>query len=259
MKKQLKIVKIGGNVINDSAQLDAFIHDFAKLDGLKILVHGGGRKATEIADSLGLEPKMVGGRRVTDEANLEVVTMVYAGLLNKKIVAKLQNSGCNALGLSGADGNLIQAHKRIVKDIDYGFAGDIDQVEGKTIGLFLNGGLVPVFSAITHDKKGQLLNTNADTIAAKLAKELSLNFDVELVYCFEKNGVLQQVDNDDSVIQQIDKNKYELLKKSGVIAEGMLPKMKNCFDALQGGVHKVHIGNPTLVSDMNLIHTTLTL
>jgi len=255
MKKQLKIVKIGGNVINDSAQLDAFIHDFAKLDGLKILVHGGGRKATEIADSLGLEPKMVGGRRVTDEANLEVVTMVYAGLLNKKIVAKLQNSGCNALGLSGADGNLIQAHKRIVKDIDYGFAGDIDQVEGKTIGLFLNGGLVPVFSAITHDKKGQLL----DTIAAELAKELSLNFDVELVYCFEKNGVLEQVDNDDSVIQQIDKNKYELLKKSGVIAEGMLPKMKNCFDALQGGVHKVHIGNPTLVSDMNLIHTTLTL
>ena len=193
MKKQLKIVKIGGNVINDSAQLDAFIHNFSELDGLKILVHGGGRKATEIADSLGLEPKMIGGRRVTDEANLEIVTMVYAGLLNKKIVAKLQKSGCNALGLSGADANLIQAHKRIVKDIDYGFAGDIDKVEGKTISLFLNGGLVPVFSAITHDRKGQLLNTNADTIAAELAKELSLDFEVELVYCFEKNGVLQQV------------------------------------------------------------------
>ena len=259
MKKQLKIVKIGGNVINDSEQLDAFIHDFSELDGLKILVHGGGRKATEIADSLGLEPKMIGGRRVTDEANLEIVTMVYAGLLNKKIVAKLQNSGCNALGLSGADANLIQAHKRIVKDIDYGFAGDIDKVEGKTISLFLNGGLVPVFSAITHDKKGQLLNTNADTIAAELAKELSLDFEVELVYCFEKNGVLQQVENDNSVIQEIDKNKYELLKKSGVIAEGMLPKMENCFDALQGGVHKVHIGNPALVSDMKLKHTTLML
>lgn len=259
MKKQLSIVKIGGNVINNSEQLDLFLHDFAKLDGLKILVHGGGRRATEMADSLGLQPKMIGGRRVTDEANLEVVTMVYAGLLNKNIVAKLQAKACNALGLSGADANVIRAHKRIVKEIDYGFAGDIDEVENKVIALFLYGGITPVFSAITHDGQGQLLNTNADTIAAELAKALSIEFEVELIYCFEKNGVLRQVDDDDSVIEQIDKMSYEHLKKDGVIAEGMLPKMENCFDALQEGVHKVLIGKPELVSDKHIKHTTLRL
>ncbi len=259
MKKKLHIVKIGGNVINSSGQLDLFLYDFAKLDGLKILVHGGGRKATEMADSLGLQPQMIGGRRVTDKANLEIVTMVYAGLLNKNIVAQLQKSGCNALGLSGADANLIRAHKRIVKDIDYGFAGDIDEVDDQTIGLFLNAGLVPVFSAITHDKQGQLLNTNADTIAAELAKSLSRDFEVELVYCFEKNGVLREVEDDDSVIEQIDTNKYESLKKGGVIAEGMLPKMDNCFDALQNGVYKVLIGKPELISDKKIKHTTLIL
>lgn len=259
MKKKLRIIKIGGNVINSSEQLDLFLHDFSKVDGLKILVHGGGRKATEMADSLGLQPKMIGGRRVTDEANLEIVTMVYAGLLNKKIVASLQKSGCNALGLSGADANVIRAHKRIVKDIDYGFAGDIDEVQDKTIGLFLNSGLVPVFSAITHDGQGQLLNTNADTIAAELAKGLSHDFEVELVYCFEKNGVLEHIDNENSVIEQIDKNAYENLKDQGVIAEGMLPKMENCFDALQHGVHKVIIGKPELISNKKIKHTTLML
>ena len=259
MKKQLSIVKIGGNVINNSKQLDLFLHDFAKLDGLKILVHGGGRRATEMADSLGLQPKMIGGRRVTDEANLEVVTMVYAGLLNKNIVSKLQAKACNALGLSGADANVVKAHKRIVKEIDYGFAGDIDEVDNKTIALFLNGGMTPVFSAITHDGQGQLLNTNADTIAAELAKGLSDEFEVELIYCFEKNGVLRQVNDDDSVIEQIDKISYERLKKEGVIAEGMLPKMENCFDALQEGVHKVLIGKPELISDKHIKHTTLLL
>lgn len=259
MKKKLSIVKIGGNVINNSEELDLFLYDFAQLDGLKILVHGGGRKATEMADSLGLQPKLIGGRRVTDESNLEIVTMVYAGLLNKNIVAKLQKSGCNALGLSGADANVIRAHKRIIKDIDYGFAGDIDEVQDQTIGLFLNSGLVPVFSAITHDKQGQLLNTNADTIAAELAKGLSHDFEVELVYCFEKNGVLKDVDNDDSVIEQIDMNAYEKLKEEGVIAEGMLPKMENCFNALQHGVYKVHIGKPEFISDKHIKHTTLML
>ncbi len=197
MKKQLSIIKIGGNVINGKEELDFFLNDFAALDGLKILVHGGGRKATEIADLMGLKPIMIAGRRVTDQANLEVVTMVYAGLLNKNIVAQLQAKGCNALGLSGADANVIKAHKRIVKDIDYGFAGDIDEVENKTISLFLNAGIVPVFSAITHDNQGQLLNTNADTIAAELAKGLSEDFEVELIYCFEKNGVLKRVEDDD--------------------------------------------------------------
>jgi len=259
MKKHLSIIKIGGNVINSETQLDSFLADFSTSQGLKILVHGGGRKATEVADSMGLEPVMIGGRRVTDEANLEVVTMVYAGLINKNIVAKLQSKECNALGLSGADANVIRAHKRIVKEIDYGFAGDIDEVENKTIALLLKGGITPVFSAITHDRKGQLLNTNADTIAAELAKGLSADFEVELIYCFEKKGVLQNVEDDDSVIERLNSKSYKLLKNEGVINEGMLPKLENCFDALQNGVKKVIIGNPGLIKDRNKKYTTLTL
>lgn len=259
MKKQLSIIKIGGNVINGKEELDFFLNDFAALDGLKILVHGGGRKATEIADSMGLKPLMIAGRRVTDQANLEVVTMVYAGLLNKNIVAQLQAKGCNALGLSGADANVIKAHKRIVKDIDYGFAGDIDEVENKTISLFLNAGIVPVFSAITHDNQGQLLNTNADTIAAELAKGLSEDFEVELIYCFEKNGVLKRIEDDTSVIESIDGKSYKEMKNQGMISEGMLPKLENCFDALRNGVERVIIGKPELISNRNSKHTRLTL
>ena len=259
MKQQLSIVKIGGNVINSETELDSFLSDFSTFQGLKILVHGGGRKATEIADSMGLEPKMIGGRRVTDEANLDVVIMVYAGLLNKNIVAKLQAKECNALGLSGADANVISAHKRIVKEIDYGFAGDIDEVENKTIALLLNGGITPVFSAITHDRKGQLLNTNADTIAAELAKGLSTDFEVELIYCFEKKGVLKDVEDDESVIESINSESYQILKNKGIINEGMLPKLENCFDSLQNGVKKVIMGNPELIKDRNKTHTTLTL
>ena len=259
MKKHLSIIKIGGNVINSKTELDSFLSDFAQLPGLKILVHGGGRKATEIADSMGLEPKMIGGRRVTDEANLEVVTMVYAGLLNKSIVAKLQAKACNALGLSGADANVIKAHKRIVKEIDYGFAGDIDEVEHNTISLFLNAGITPVFSAITHDKQGQLLNTNADTIAAEVAKGLSADFEVELIYCFEKNGVLKDVADDASVIENINCESYELLKSEGVINEGMLPKLENCFNSLRNGVGRVIIGKTELIRDRNIKHTMLTL
>ena len=259
MKKQLRVIKIGGNVINSETELDSFLSDFAELQGLKILVHGGGKKATEIADSMGLEPKMIGGRRITDEANLEVVTMVYAGLLNKNIVAKLQAKDCNALGLSGADANVIEAHKRIVKEIDYGFAGDIDQVENKIISLFLNAGTTPVFSAITHNKKGQLLNTNADTIAAEVANSLSVDFDVELIYCFEKNGVLKDVEDDESVIECINSKSYELLKSEGVINQGMLPKLENCFNSLQNGVGSVILGKPELIRDRNNKHTRLTL
>jgi len=259
MKKQLSVIKIGGNVINSETELDSFLSDFAELQGLKILVHGGGKKATEIADSMGLEPKMIGGRRITDEANLEVVTMVYAGLLNKNIVAKLQAKDCNALGLSGADANVIEAHKRIVKEIDYGFAGDIDQVENKIISLFLNAGITPVFSAITHNKKGQLLNTNADTIAAEVANSLSVDFDVELIYCFEKNGVLKDVEDDESVIECINSKSYELLKSEGVINQGMLPKLENCFNSLQNGVGSVILGKPELIRDRNNKHTRLTL
>jgi len=259
MKEKLRIVKIGGNVINDRKQLQSFLKDFSNMDSLKILVHGGGKRATELAASLGLQTKMIGGRRVTDEANLEIVTMVYAGLLNKNIVAMLQGNNCNAIGLTGADANTITAHKRVVKDIDYGYAGDVDSIENESIELFLNNGIVPVFSAITHDKKGQLLNTNADTIASELAKGLSGNFEVELIYCFEKKGVLIDIDDNDSVITDIDKKKYEQLKADQIIAEGMLPKLENCFESLENGVKKVIIGRPELIRNNGMQHTSLTL
>lgn len=259
MKQQLSIIKIGGNVINSPVHLDRFLQDFQALDGLKILVHGGGKKATEMADAIGLQSKMIGGRRVTDEANLDVVVMIYAGLLNKKIVSALQSLGCNALGLTGADANVIKAHKRVVKDIDYGFAGDIDGIDAKMIVQLMQLDVIPVFSAITHDQKGQLLNTNADTIASELAKGLSKEFDVELVYCFEKNGVLMDVNDETSVIEQINSDVYQGLKNDGVIAEGMLPKMENCFDSLNSGVQKVIIGHPDLIGNKNIKHSTLTL
>ncbi len=259
MKDKLSIIKIGGNVVNHEPGLDRFLEDFAALQGFKILVHGGGKVASELAISLGLEPKMAGGRRITDKETLEVVTMVYAGLLNKKLVSKLQSFSCNAIGLSGADGNSIRAHKRVVKDLDYGFAGDVDEVSSGMIGSLLRSGLSPVFCAITHDKKGQLLNTNADTIASELAKGLSPYFNVELIYCFEKQGVLEDVHNDDSVLEHIDLKKYQQMKERGQIAEGMLPKMKNCFEALEKGVTRVVIGSPELLRDPTVNHTTLTL
>ena len=259
MKQKLNIIKIGGNVIDNDQALSSFLKDFANLDGLKLLVHGGGKKATEVSNKLQLEPKMIGGRRITDAANLEVVTMVYAGLLNKNIVAKLQQNNCNAIGLSGADGNAIQAHKRIVKDIDYGFAGDVDYVETDTIFVLLNNGLVPVFCAITHDKNGQLLNTNADTIASELASALSIIYEVSLIYIFEKKGVLENVNDDNSVIENIDSTRYTSLKNDGIIADGMLPKLENCFYALHKGVSEIHIANADFIKDKNTQHTTLVL
>jgi acetylglutamate kinase len=258
-KRSLQVIKIGGNIINDKENLSSFILDFSRMEGLKILIHGGGNKATEMANDLGLQPKMIGGRRITDEANLDIVTMVYAGLLNKNIVSQLQFNNCNAIGLSGADANCIQAHKRVVKDIDYGFAGDVDEVNSEAIKLFLENKMIPVFCAITHDTKGQLLNTNADTISSEIAKALSNHYKVELVYCFEKNGVLEDVNHDNSVIEQINIETYKDLKKKNIIAEGMLPKLKNCFEALENGVSKVIIGNPKVISDKNQKYTTLTL
>jgi len=258
-KQSLYIVKIGGNIINDKKLLSSFLSNFSRMEGLKILVHGGGKRATTMAKDLSLEPKMIGGRRVTDEANLEIVTMVYAGLLNKNMVAELQFNNCNAIGLSGADANCILAHKRIIKDIDYGFAGDVDAVNTEVIKLFLDNKMTPVFCAITHDKKGQLLNTNADTISSEIAKSLSNDYDVELIYCFEKNGVLEDVDHDNSVIEHINKERYEDLIQKKIIAEGMLPKLKNCFGALKNGVKKVIIGNPEIISNRNQKYTTLTL
>lgn len=259
MKQKLTIVKVGGNVINNAEALESFLTDFAALEGNKILVHGGGKRATQLAGDLGIEAKMINGRRVTDEATIEIVTMVYAGLLNKNIVATLQSKDCNALGLSGADGNSIQAHKRKVVDVDYGFAGDVDGINANNIATFIKGGMTPVFCAITHDGKGQLLNTNADTIASTIAVGMSNLYDVSLVYTFEKNGVLTSVDDDNSVITDINSEKYAQLKADGIIADGMLPKMENCFDALQQGVSEVIIGNPTVIINKEQLFTTLTL
>ena len=259
MKQKLKIVKIGGNVINDKDALTSFLADFSKIKEAKILVHGGGKRASEMISDLGLKPKMINGRRVTDEPTLEIVTMVYAGLLNKNITAQLQGNNCNAIGLSGADANTILAHKRIVKEVDYGFAGDVDAVNTDIIKVLVDNRLTPVFCAITHDKNGQLLNTNADTIAAEMAKGMSMNFEVELIYCFEKLGVLADVDNDATLIEKIDFISLSFLKKANIISEGMLPKIDNCFDALQNGVAKVIIGKPEVIADNNLKCTTLVL
>jgi len=255
----LHIVKIGGNVINDEAVLTSFLKDFSELKGFKILVHGGGKRATKLASKMDLKSKIVDGRRITDKANLEVVTMVYAGLLNKKITAQLQKNNCNALGLSGADANCIVAHKRIIKDIDYGFVGDIDTVNSSTIELFLKNKITPVFCAITHDKNGQLLNTNADTIASEVAIAMSKLYKVELNYIYELKGVLKSIDDKNSVIKHINSIKYEQLVNEGIISKGMLPKLHNCFNALKKGVQKVKIGDASLINKTTDLYTTLSL
>ncbi|GAA0758320.1 acetylglutamate kinase [Psychroflexus lacisalsi] len=255
----LKIIKIGGKIINDTVALQQFIEDLSKLKGLKILVHGGGNLASETSKQLGIKIEKVDGRRLTDQKTLDVVTMVYAGKLNKTIVAALQAKGCNSLGLTGADGNLIQSYKRPVTSIDYGFVGDIIQVNTSLIEILLKEEIVPVFCALTHDKQGQLLNTNADTIASELAVALASSFSVELYYCFEKKGVLSDMTNDNSVIETLDLEAYHTLFQQGKIADGMLPKLDNCFNALNNKVFKVCIGNPKMIVDSNSIYTTLQL
>lgn len=241
----LNIIKIGGNVIDNPEQLDTFLEKFSALDGRKILVHGGGKIATRIAGEMGIEAKMVEGRRITDAPMLDVVTMVYAGLTNKNIVAALQHYDCNAIGLCGADANVIKAVKRPVKDIDYGYVGDIlaDSIDALSIKKLLEAEFIPVFSAITHNGMGQLLNTNADTIASSLAVALSNYYEVSLIYCFDKNGVLSDVTNDTSVIETIRAKEFEFLKKSGTIHDGMIPKLYNAFDAISKGVSHVFIGH----------------
>lgn len=245
MGSVLNIIKIGGNVIDDEELLQSFLEKFAALQGKKILVHGGGKIATRVASGLGIEAKMVNGRRITDEAMLDVVTMVYAGLTNKKVVSSLQKFGCDAVGLSGADGNTIKAVKRPVKEIDYGYVGDIlvDSVNLLSIKKFLEAGFTPVFSAITHNGLGQLLNTNADTIASALAVSLSKIFETRLIYCFEKNGVLRDVEDPNSVIKSIHADEFQQLVDSGTIYEGMIPKLENAFHAIGKGVKNVYIGN----------------
>lgn len=241
----LNIVKIGGNIIDDPQQLAVFLEKFSALPGRSILVHGGGKIATKLAADMGIEVKMIEGRRITDAAMLDVVTMVYAGLTNKNIVAELQKYNCNAIGLCGADANVIRAIKRPVKEIDYGFVGDIlaDSVNTSAIKKMLEMEFTPVFSAITHNGSGQLLNTNADTIASSLAVALSRIYEVSLIYCFEKNGVLLDVNDEQSVIETIKSTEFEQLKANKVIHDGMIPKLHNAFEAISKGVNNVYIGN----------------
>lgn len=254
--QKLTIIKIGGNVIDNSENLHHFLEDFTSLDGPKILIHGGGKIATETSASLGIEAKMVDGRRITDIETLRVVTMVYAGLINKNIVAQLQAKGANAIGLTGADGNIIKAKKRPIQkvfpvggdlegvEIDYGFVGDLDEnsVSVTSLANLLQAGFVPVLCAITHDGETQLLNTNADTIASAVAVAMSAQYETHLVYCFEKKGVLKDVNDDATVVREIRSADFEPLKADGTVAGGMIPKLHNAFEAINKGVTSVCIG-----------------
>ena len=248
MKEKLTIVKVGGAVVEDELQLSQLLKDFGAINGRKVLVHGGGRKATKMAERLGIETKMVNGRRITDAAMLEVVTMVYGGLVNKYLVAQLQANGINALGLTGADANVILSHKRPLKDgIDYGFVGDVDYVAHQTLAHLIEAGIIPVMAPLTHDAEGHILNTNADTIASETAKALANNYDVTLIFSFEKNGVLSNPDDDDSVIPIITKEDFERYKADGTISGGMLPKIENALKAVEAGVSRVIITLATAI------------
>ncbi len=239
---KLFVIKVGGNVIDDSEALSSFLREFASIKENKILVHGGGKLATELAEQLGIPQELVEGRRITDEPTLRVATMVYAGQINKNIVAQLQAFGCNALGLTGADGNSILSHKRVHPTLDYGYVGDIDRVDHILITKLLSCGLCLVFAPLTHDKQGQTLNTNADTIARELASALQPNFETELVYTLEKAGVLTDVNDEASLIRHLTRSGYEELKSQSSIFAGMIPKLDNAFEAVNKGVSRVVIG-----------------
>jgi acetylglutamate kinase len=241
---RLTIVKVGGKVVEDADLLDQLLDNFTTITGYKLLVHGGGPLATQMAEKLGIETKMTEGRRITDLATLDIVIMVYAGLVNKKIVSGLQARNCNAMGITGTDLDLIRAHKRPVETIDYGYVGDIDNVNTRELRLLLGENVIPVVAPITHDGKGMLLNTNADTIASHLAIEFSNYFKVLLFYCFEKRGVLSDPLNEDSVMGELSENEFLNLRESGIISSGMVPKLANGFQAIHNGVSEVLITNP---------------
>ncbi|MBO5880931.1 MAG: acetylglutamate kinase [Paraprevotella sp.] len=241
MKQQLTIIKVGGKIVEEEETLQQLLKDFTAIPGAKVLIHGGGRSATKIAAQLGIESQMVNGRRITDAEMLKVVTMVYGGLVNKTIVSRLQAEGINALGLTGTDMDIIRSHKRPVKDVDYGFVGDVDAVNGALLSDLIQKGIVPVIAPLTHDGKGNILNTNADTIAGETAKALAKYFDVTLFYCFEKKGVLQDADDDNSVIPYINEEAFKQYVEEGVIVGGMIPKLENAFNAIHAGVNKVVI------------------
>jgi acetylglutamate kinase len=257
--EKLSIIKIGGNIIEDEASLTAFLKLFSNLEGKKILVHGGGKRATAMATKLGIASKMINGRRITDAETLEVITMVFGGLVNKNIVAKLQALQVDAIGLTGADVNSIKSKKRPIREIDYGFVGDVKEVASNSIDTLIQADFTPVFCAITHDGKGQLLNTNADTIASQIAVGMSKMYKTSVYYCFELNGVLKDFNDKKSVIKRINFETYQQLLKEGIITDGMIPKLDNCFDALNKGVHKVHIGNTAMFTEENELFTTIIL
>lgn len=258
-KKSVTVIKIGGNIIDDSQELKQFLSDFSKIEGYKVLVHGGGKSATKMAQSIGLVPQMIDGRRITDAPMLDVVVMIYAGHINKNIVAQLQGQNTNAMGFSGADGNLIQSDKRNHPTIDYGFVGDVKSVNTPLLETLLSSGIVPVFCAITHDKNGQLLNTNADTIASELAIALSEVYKVTLNYCFEKPGVLFDSEDNSSVIANMNAELYSKLKEEKAIHSGMIPKLDNCFNSLSKGVQKIRIGHHRMLQNNDAICTTIQL
>ena len=248
MKQKLTIVKVGGAIVEDESQLKRLIADFSAIEGYKALVHGGGRRATQVAASLGIESKMVNGRRITDGEMLKIVTMVYGGLVNKNIVAQLQANGVNALGLTGTDMDIIRSHKRPLKDgIDFGFVGDVDKADGETLQMLIKQGITPVLAPLTHDGNGTILNTNADTIASEAAKALAQFFDVTLIFSFEKKGVLSNPDDDESVIAAINRQDFERYKEEGVIAGGMIPKIENALAATEAGVSQVIITLATAI------------
>lgn len=246
---KITVIKVGGAVVEDEAQLTQLLKDFSAIEGRKVLVHGGGRRATKMASKLGIETKMVNGRRITDQEMLEVVTMVYGGLVNKNVVARLQANGINALGLTGADIDVIRSHKRPLKDgIDYGFVGDVDKANGDMLHTLVEAGIVPVMAPLTHDGKGNILNTNADTIAAETAKALAKHYDVTLVFCFEKKGVLANPDDDDSVIPTITRDDFNRYVSDGTISGGMMPKIENSLNAIEAGVKQVIITKADAIS-----------
>ena len=254
MKEKITVIKVGGQIVEEDASLAALLDRFAAIAGRKVLIHGGGRSATRIAEQLGIESKMVDGRRITDGETLKVVTMVYGGLVNKNIVAGLQARGVNALGLTGADCNIIKAHKRPVKSIDYGFVGDVECADGDMLSRLIEQGITPIVAPLTHDGKGNILNTNADTMAAETAKALAPIYDTTLIYCFELPGVMRNQEDADSLITTITGESYKQLLADGTISGGMIPKMENAFNAINNGVSKVIITKADAIEGTNGTH-----
>ena len=254
MKEKITIIKVGGKIVEEHESLNSLLDRFAQIEGRKVLIHGGGRSATRIAERLGIESRMVGGRRITDIDTLQFVTLVYGGLVNKNIVAQLQARGVNALGLTGADCNIIRAHKRPVGEVDYGFVGDVDRADGAMLSRLIEQGIVPIIAPLTHDGNGNMLNTNADTMAAETAKALSAHYETRLIYCFEYPGVMRDPDDAASLIPTITRESYRTLLADGTVSGGMIPKIDNAFNAIENGVREVIITRADAIDGIQGTH-----